>query len=67
MNTVEELKTDWARRKTTAGDMGILYFRETNKLYSTEMDNKSVQKKNGLRLILKNSFFFTVALIQQQK
>ena len=45
MNTVEALKTDGARRKTTAGDMGILYFRETNKLYSTEMDNKSVQKK----------------------
>ena len=45
MNTVEELKTDWARRKTMAGDMGILYFRETNKLYSTEMDNKSVQKR----------------------
>ena len=26
MNTVEALKTDGARRKTTAGDMGILYF-----------------------------------------
>ena len=29
-----------------SGDRGILYFRETSKLYSTEMNNKSVQKKN---------------------
>ena len=39
INTVEALKTDGARRKTTAGD---IVFRETSKLYSTEMDNKSV-------------------------
>ena len=31
--------------------MGILYFWETNKLYSTEMDNKSVQKKALLNVI----------------
>ena len=44
MNTVEELKTDWARRRVTAGDRGYCNFGNQANCIVPIMKNKSVQK-----------------------
>ena len=40
----------WGQEENHGWGYGDIVFRETSKLYSTEMNNKSVQKKNGVRV-----------------